>query len=60
MTKRRQRWKRGREVSSSLFTKRGLAQQVGMSLHQMRQCVRVANIPEDEFTRLASPTIRRR
>lgn len=44
-----------------LGTKRRAAQDAGMSLHQLRQAVRVANVPADEYERLVEsddpPTI---
>lgn len=43
------------------MTKRRLAEEAGMSLHKMRQCIRVAAIPEDQFEELVEsdspPTI---
>ncbi len=43
---------RQKQVRAPLQTKRRMAREAGIGLHQMRQMVRVANIPEEEFERL--------
>jgi hypothetical protein len=54
-------WPRSKGTLTARRSRRRLAQEAGLSLHQYRQAMRVSNIPKDEFERLVEsdnpPTI---
>ncbi len=54
-------WPKSKGALTGRGTRRELAQTAGLSLHQYRQAMRLANIPKDDFERLVEsddpPTI---